>query len=125
MEVDGERIKFKILDENDLQQLHAEIQKSKSFKTIVNSFEKSDTDGDLNEPNLSQNAPFDLSAKTDENLSFGANVRAKSPFNANLNSTPPFNELLNLAFKMSEKAKANAKANSNAQSLLKGLLQDF
>lgn len=124
-EVDGERIKFKILDENDLQQLHAEHQKSKTFKTIVNSFEKSDTDGDLNEPNLSQNAPFDSSTTINENLSFGANLRANSPFNANLNSTPPFNELFNLAFKMSENAKANAKANSNAQSLLKGLLQDF
>ena len=108
-EIDGERIKFKILSKDDLQQLQGEIHKSKSFKTIVNSFEKSDNEGDLNsnlnEPNLSENVGLDKK--------FGANLSLNSGINLALN------------LKMIENAKANSKANSNAQSLLKGLLQVF
>ncbi len=124
-EIDGERIKFKILSKEDLQQLHDEIQKSKSFKTIVNSLEKSENDENLNSNFNEANLSFDMNL----NLNKNANLATNSPLNSstNSNSTQFFNEFSNLALnlKMTENAKANFKANSNAQSLLKGLLRDF
>ena len=47
-EIDGETINLKILSIDDLNNLYAEHQKSKAFKTIINSYEQSGNDENLN-----------------------------------------------------------------------------
>lgn len=112
-EVDGERIKFKILSNDDLQSLHAERQKSKSFKTIKKSFENGEVSE--SEAKLNENAELNLA------LNASLNLNANSTF---FNSAQNFGTNLALYFNMLGNTSSNSQANANAQSLLKGLLKD-
>lgn len=106
-EVDGERIKFQILSNDDLQSLHAERQKSKNFKTIKKSFEN----GEVSKGE----------AKLNESVELNLALNANSAF---FNSAQNFDTNLALYFNMLANTNSNSQANANAQSLLKGLLKD-
>lgn len=111
-EVDGEKIKFSILSDEELCELFEEMRKSKTFQVVVNSYHQSRADFGVNANlggNLSSN--FDI----DSNEKVGLNLDEKMGANLTLNA-------LNLNKNLNSNALNSSKTNSN-DSLLKELLK--